>query len=293
MTPNAPRSLHLAQVPDDPRAANAATDTLGEPVIRTCCLSVHYHGKAAVRDVELSVNRGRVTAIIGPSGCGKSSFLASLNRMTDLVPGCTITGSARVEGHDVFEKTCNVLKLRRQVGMIFQKPNPFATSIRKNLTMPLKEHGSKKRADREAAAVRVLQDVGLWDEVKDRLNSSALALSGGQQQRLCIARALILRPRVLLMDEPCSALDPIASGVIEDLIRDLRAGCCATDETQSPLTLVVVTHNLAQARRIADDTAVFWVRNGAGAMIEAGPTSALFDNPRETETRQYLRGIRG
>ena len=285
-------SLHLAV---DPPAETAPAS----PMIRTCCLSVHYGGKRgnpgppAVRDVEMEIGGGRVTAIIGPSGCGKSSFLASLNRMTDLIPGCRVTGAARVGDHDVHEKNCDVLRLRREVGMIFQKPNPFPCSILKNLTMPLKEHGVRPRAEREAVAERVLRNVGLWDEVCDRLHAPALSLSGGQQQRLCIARALALRPRVLLMDEPCSALDPMATGVIEDLILQLRGGCCATTGHGEPLTLVVVTHNLAQARRIADDTAVFWIRDGAGAMIEAGPTERVFAQPQQRETRQYVQGLRG
>lgn len=287
MTQSSPLALHLTQAP-------APETSAPETLIRSCCLSVHYHGRTAVRDVELDIARGRVTAIIGPSGCGKSSFLASLNRMTDFVPGCTVTGAVRIGETDIQEKGCDPVSLRRAVGMIFQKPNPFAMSIKKNLTMPLKEHGVKKRAERDAQAERVLKDVGLWDEVKDRLNTPALSLSGGQQQRLCIARALVLKPKVLLLDEPCSALDPIASGVIEDLILKLRGGCCGTDEAdEQPLTMVVVTHNLAQAKRIADDTAVFWVRNGAGAMIEAGPTEQVFNQPREKETRQYIQGIRG
>lgn len=287
MNPRSSASLHLAQAP---AAEPAHADTL----IRSCCLSVHYGGRTAVRDVELDIARGRVTAIIGPSGCGKSSFLASLNRMTDLVAGCSVTGSVQIDGRDIHEKTCDPVALRRRVGMIFQKPNPFATSIKKNLTIPLKEHGVRKRADLDAAVEFVLRDVGLWDEVKDRLRAQAQSLSGGQQQRLCIARALLLKPQVLLMDEPCSALDPIASGVIEDLILRLRGGCCVVDETdRKPLTLVVVTHNLAQARRIADDTAVFWVRGEAGAMIEAGSTQQIFDQPVEEETRQYIGGMRG
>ena len=283
MTQSSIPSLHLAQ---GPAIDLAAPQTL----IRSCCLSVHYDSQTAVRDVELDIARGRVTAIIGPSGCGKSSFLASLNRMTDLVPGCTVTGAVQIGGQDIHEKSCDAVALRRRVGMIFQKPNPFATSIKKNLTIPLKEHGVRKRAELDAAVESVLQDVGLWDEVKNRLHTPAQSLSGGQQQRLCIARALVLKPQVLLMDEPCSALDPIASGVIEDLILRLRG----TDAiTRQPLTLVVVTHNLAQARRIADDTAVFWVRNGIGAMIEAGPTPQIFEAPAEEETRQYVDGVRG
>ena len=286
MSGSAAWRLHLAEYEAAEPAAVASA-------IRTCCLSVSYGGRPAVRDVEFSAGRGRVTAIIGPSGCGKSSFLASLNRMTDLVPGCRVTGSARVGGFDVHEAGCDVLGLRREVGMIFQKPNPFATSVLKNVTLALKEYGVRRRAEREARAEAVLREVGLWDEVSDRLHGSALNLSGGQQQRLCLARALVLRPRVLLMDEPCSALDPMATGVIEDLILRLREGCCATGEAGEALTVVVVTHNLAQARRVADDTAVFWVRGGCGAMIESGPTERVFEEPVEEETRQYIRGQRG
>ena len=260
-----------------------AREARAAPVIRTCCLSVHYAGKTALRDVELEIAEGAVTAVIGPSGCGKSSFLASLNRLTDLVPGCTVTGAVRFDGQDVTESSCDVVALRRRVGMIFQKPNPFALSIRRNLEMPLREIGVRSRSERRVLAEQALHDVGLWNEVKDRLDHPALELSGGQQQRLCIARALALGPKVLLLDEPCSALDPIASGVVEDLIASLRGR----------VTLVVVTHNLAQARRIADDTAVFWVRDGAGAMIEAGPTERVFERPQEPETRDYVGGARG
>ena len=241
-----------------------AREARAAPVIRTCCLSVHYAGKTALRDVELEIAEGAVTAVIGPSGCGKSSFLASLNRLTDLVPGCTVTGAVRFDGQDVTESSCDVVALRRRVGMIFQKPNPFALSIRRNLEMPLREIGVRSRSERRVLAEQALHDVGLWNEVKDRLDHPALELSGGQQQRLCIARALALGPKVLLLDEPCSALDPIASGVVEDLIASLRGR----------VTLVVVTHNLAQARRIADDTAVFWVRDGAGGDDRGRPDRA-------------------
>ncbi len=253
------------------------------PLIRTCCLSVHYGAKTAVRDVELDIAEGAVTALIGPSGCGKSSFLYSLNRMTDLIPGCRVTGAVRIDGTDVCEPGVDTVLLRRRVGMIFQKPNPFPMSIRRNIELPLKEHGVRGRARRAEVVETVLRDVGLWDEVKDRLHAPAQGLSGGQQQRLCIARALALEPRVLLMDEPCSALDPIASGVVEDLIRRLRGR----------VTLLVVTHNLAQARRIADATGVFWVRDGAGALVEHGPTDAVFERPAAEETRRYVTGLHG
>ncbi len=184
---------------------------------------------------------------------------------------------------DITNGTVNLIALRRRVGMIFQKPNPLPLSIRKNLTFPLKQHGLCRRNERDAKAEIALRRVGLWDEVKDRIDAPASGLSGGQQQRLCIARALALDPKVLLMDEPCSALDPIASGVVEDLIASLRGN----------YTVVVVTHNLAQARRIADDVVMFWVRDGAGTVVEAGSARQVFESPQSEITAAYLRGERG
>ena len=254
-----------------------------EPLIRTCCLGVHYGNACAVRDVDLDIAPGRITALIGPSGCGKTSFLSSLNRLTDLIPTCRVTGTVRLGHTNVTDPGVDLLELRRRVGFIFQKPSPFPLSIRRNLELPLRDHGVRRRAALDEAVERALTDAGLWDEVKDRLRLPALSLSGGQQQRLCIARALALEPEVLLMDEPCSALDPIASGVVEDLIESMRGR----------LTVVIVTHNLAQARRIADDTAVFWVRDGAGALIEHGPTPEVFDSPRDPLTKGYIDGVRG
>jgi phosphate transport system ATP-binding protein len=246
-------------------------------------LSAWYGGRQALRGVTLPVRAGGITAIVGPSGCGKSTFLATLNRMTDLVPGCRVAGRIRLDGRDIHEPGTDVVALRRRVGMIFQRPNPFPLSIRRNLTFPLEHHGMRDRAARDAEAQSVLRRVGLWDEVQDRLDTSALGLSGGQQQRLCLARALALDPEVLLMDEPCSALDPIASGVIEDLVASLRG----------QYTVVIVTHNLAQARRLADDVAVFWLQDGVGTVIEHGPVSATFETPRHDLTAAYVRGIRG
>jgi phosphate transport system ATP-binding protein len=253
------------------------------PLLRAERLSLRYHGKAAFEDVALEVPRGAITALVGPSGCGKTSFLSCLNRLTDLVPGASVAGSVLLDGKEILAPDVDVVALRRRVGMIFQKPNPFPLSIRENLEFPLKEHGMSDRAARSAALEKALRDVGLWDEVKDRLGASAFSLSGGQQQRLCIARALALKPEVLLMDEPCSALDPIASGVVEDLIRSLRPA----------YTLVVVTHNLAQARRIADRVAVFWVKDGIGRLIESGPAAEVFAGPRDPQTKAYLDGVRG
>lgn len=246
-------------------------------------LSLHYGDRPAFQDVTLSIGRGGITALVGPSGCGKTSFLTALNRLTDLVPGCRVTGRIRMGTLDVLAPQTDVIRLRRLVGMIFQKPNPFPLSIRKNLAFPLREHGVRDRGQIAGTIETVLKDVGLWDEVKERLDSPALALSGGQQQRLCIARALALSPTVLLMDEPCSALDPLSSGVVEDLIVSLRGR----------YTILIVTHNLAQARRIADDAALFWVQNGAGRLIESGPAQQIFEEPHDPLTAAYVSGMRG
>lgn len=251
--------------------------------IQTQDLSLHYPTKCAFQRVTLCVNPGRITALVGPSGCGKTSFLFCLNRMTDLIPSCRIIGTIHLGGLEVLHPQTNVIALRRRVGMIFQKPNPFPFSIRKNIAFPLREHGVRDRRELAEITERVLRDVGLWDEVKDRLDAPALALSGGQQQRLCIARTLALQPEVLLMDEPCSALDPIASGVVEDLITTLRGR----------YTVLIVTHNLAQARRIADYTAVFWAVEGSGRLIEYGSVKQVFESPRDPLTQSYVSGMRG
>jgi phosphate transport system ATP-binding protein len=254
-----------------------------KPFIEVEQLSLHYDQKPAFHDVTLSINQGCITALVGPSGCGKTSFLTSLNRLTDLIPGCRVAGRIRLDGLDLLAPHTDVIGLRRRVGMIFQKPNPFPLSIQKNLEFPLREHGLRDRQRIASTIETGLRDVGLWDEVKDRLNSPALALSGGQQQRLCMARALVLSPEVLLMDEPCSALDPLSSGVVEDLIVGLRGR----------YTVLIVTHNLAQARRIADYAALFWVQNGAGQLIEAGTAKQIFEEPREPLTAAYVSGMRG
>ena len=253
------------------------------PLINAEKLSLHYGERPAFRDVTLSIGTGGITALVGPSGCGKTSFLTALNRLTDLIPSCRVTGRIRMGTMDVLSPQTDVIHLRRLVGMIFQKPNPFPLSIRRNVEFPLREHGVRDREQIARRIETVLQDVGLWDEVKDRLDSPALALSGGQQQRLCIARALALSPTVLLMDEPCSALDPISSGVVEDLIVRLRGR----------YTVVIVTHNLAQARRIADDAALFWVHDGAGRLIESGTAQQFFEAPRDSLTAAYISGMRG
>jgi phosphate transport system ATP-binding protein len=263
-----------------------------QPLIQTEQLSLHYGEKAVFADVTLPIHAGCITALVGPSGCGKTSFLSCLNRLTDLIPRCRVSGRIRLDSLDVLDPKIDAIcasqqrfaiALRRRVGMIFQKPNPFPLSIWKNLALPLHEHGVRNREQVDRIVETTLQDVGLWDEVKDRLNAPALSLSGGQQQRLCIARALVLEPEVLLLDEPCSALDPISSGVVEDLIASLRGR----------YTQLIVTHNLAQARRIADYAALFWVQDGVGRLIEYGTVEQIFETPQEALTAAYVNGMRG
>jgi phosphate transport system ATP-binding protein len=253
------------------------------PHIRISDLSVSYHGRPVLESVSMDIHRGCITALIGPSGCGKTSFLSSLNRLTDLTPGCVVKGGVWLNERDIHAADIDTLALRQEVGMIFQKPNPFPLSIRRNIEMPLKEHGIGHRADIDQRVEQALRDVGLWDEVRDRLNTSALLLSGGQQQRLCIARALALNPSVLLMDEPCSALDPMSSIVIEELIQRLLP----------KYTVVIVTHNLAQARRISHHASFFWTRDGIGTVIESGQTKQLFEAPRHELTSAYVSGAKG
>jgi len=261
----------------------SATAGGSEIVLRTSGLDVFYGSRHALHDVTLDIHRNQITAIIGPSGCGKSTFLAALNRMTDLIGNCRVTGTILLDDLNIHDPRVDVLSLRKRVGMIFQKPNPFPISIRKNITLALKEHGVKRADQREHIMQAVLTDVGLWDEVNDRLDRPATQLSGGQQQRLCIARALALQPEVILMDEPCSALDPIAGGVIEDLITSLR----------EKLTVVIVTHHLQQAQRIADNAAMFWSDGGPGRLVEASSAIALFGNSQKAITRAYVSGKRG
>lgn len=254
-----------------------------QPVVQVESLSLQYGHKIALDNVTLDIYRGCITALIGPSGCGKTSFLSALNRLADLIPTCRVTGRIRVDGRDIYEPACDVQSLRRQIGMVFQKPVPFPLSIRRNIALPLHEHGIRQRSEVDAIVEQALRDVGLWNEVCDRLDAAALSLSGGQQQRLCIARALALSPKILLMDEPCSALDPIASGVVEDLIRRLSGR----------YTIVIVTHNLAQARRIANYAAFFWIKERAGQLIEFGRCRNIFETPIHELTAAYVNGARG
>lgn len=235
-----------------------------------------YGQKQALFDNNLEIQKGQVTALIGPSGCGKSTLLRCLNRMNDLVDDLTITGKITVDGFDIYAKGVDVIALRKRMGMVFQKPNPFAMSIYDNITYPLRVDGVTKKSILDETVERALQQAALWKEVKDRLNDSALGLSGGQQQRLCIARAVASDPEVLLMDEPCSALDPIATARIEELIEELKG----------TYSIVIVTHSMAQAARVSDNTAFMYL----GRLIEYGDTNTIFTNPQKSRTNDYVTG---
>jgi phosphate transport system ATP-binding protein len=254
-----------------------------EPERHLWCISdlkVSYGEVIALSSVSLDIKENSVTTVIGPSGCGKSSLLCCLNRLTDFIPGCCVSGRILMHSEDILGDAIDDTRLRKQVGLIFQKPNPFPLSIRRNFELPLREHGIRDRHEIEHIMQTTLEATGLWKEVKDRLNKPAHQLSGGQQQRLCIARALSLRPDALLMDEPCSALDPISSAQVEELVLSLR----------ERYTIVIVTHNLSQARRLGTDVALFWLRDGKGTLIESGPASQVFEAPRDDLTKLYLRG---
>ncbi len=238
--------------------------------------SIFYGDHEAVRKVSLEIPARQVTAIIGPSGCGKSTYLRAINRMNDLIPGCRVEGQLCFDGEDVYNKKIDVTVLRKRVGMVFQKPNPFPKSIFDNVAYGPRLHGVRGRSDLQSIVEESLVQAALWDEVKDRLDRNALGLSGGQQQRLCLARALAVNPEVLLMDEPTSALDPKATARIEDLVSELR----------DSYTIVIVTHNMQQAARISDSTAFFY----EGLLVERGETSQLFTQPREQQTEDYITG---
>ncbi len=258
-------------------------DLSSEVLLKTSGLSISYNAKMAFQNINMPIYKRSITALVGPSGCGKTSFLMCLNRLIELVPHAQVSGHVEYENNKLMERQLCSVTLRKRIGMIFQKPHPFPFSIKKNISLPLIENGLKDRKLLEEKIESVLKKVGLWDEVKDRLNSPAQQLSGGQQQRLCIARALSLEPEVLLMDEPCSSLDPISSRIVEDLISDLR----------KEYTVVIVTHNLAQAKRISDYVGFFWVKEGVGGLIEFGRTHEVFENPKDPLTLSYISGVRG
>ncbi len=247
-----------------------------EPLLEVSGFNLSYGAKQALFDVNMVIPRGKVTALVGPSGCGKSTLLRSINRINDLLSTVRINGEMKLNGEPVYAPSVDVIELRKRMGMVFQKPNPFPMSIYENVIYSLRIDGERSKAVLDEVCERSLRGAALWEEAKDRLHESALGMSGGQQQRLCIARAIAAEPEVLLMDEPCSALDPIATNKIEDLIADLRGG----------YTIVIVTHNMQQAARVSDYTAFMYL----GRLIEYGPTSRIFQNPHLQETQDYVTG---
>ena len=242
--------------------------------VKDMCL--WYGDHQALKNVNIEIPEKSITAFIGPSGCGKSTFLKTLNRMNDLIPGVKITGDIRYEGTDIFSKEVDVNNLRKEIGMVFQKPNPFPMSIYDNVAYGPRTHGITNRAQLDEIVERALRDAAIWDEVKDRLKKNALGMSGGQQQRLCIARALAVEPKVLLMDEPTSALDPISTSRIEELVTELK----------EKYTIVMVTHNMQQAVRVSDYTAFFLL----GELVEFGKTDDIFSQPQDKRTEDYITG---
>jgi phosphate transport system ATP-binding protein len=254
----------------------AATVAAGAPLIEIENLSLYYGASKALKNISLGLGEKVVTAFIGPSGCGKSTLLRCLNRMNDLIDNVRIEGSCKIGGHDIYAKDVDAIELRKRVGMVFQKSNPFPKSIYENVAYGLRLHGVKEKAELDTVVEKSLRGAALWDEVKDRLHSSALGLSGGQQQRLCIARAIAIRPEIILMDEPASALDPLATARIEELILELK----------KEFTIVIVTHNMQQAARISDYTAFFYI----GELIEFDTTAKIFTNPSKRQTEDYVTG---
>lgn len=249
---------------------------MGDVAVSVHKMDLFYGSFQALKNINMEFPQKKLTALIGPSGCGKSTLLKSLNRMNDLVDGCKITGEIKIGDTDIYQRGVDLARLRKNVGMVFQRPNPLAMSVYDNIAYGPRTFGIKKRADLDAIVEKSLRGAAMWDEVKDRLNKSALGLSGGQQQRLCIARALAVEPQVLLMDEPTSALDPISTGKIEELCKELK----------NEITVIMVTHNMQQAFRIADYTAYFLL----GEMVEMGDTQKIFTNPDDKRTEDYVNG---
>ncbi len=271
-----------ADTPRHSKALDSDFETIGEVRVanpRMACtdVNVYYGDKQAIKSCSLDVGQNQVIAMIGPSGCGKSTFLRCLNRMNDTIDGCRVTGEIELDGQDIYDKRLDVVPLRAQVGMVFQKPNPFPKSIYDNIAYGPRIHGlAAGRADLDDVVERSLTKAGLWEEVKDRLDQPGTGLSGGQQQRLCIARTIAVEPEVILMDEPCSALDPIATAKVEELI----------DELREQYTIAIVTHSMQQAARVSQRTAYFHLGN----LVEVGETTQIFTNPRHKLTEDYITG---
>ena len=258
-----------------------AVKTVTQPVIKLENVSCYYNNFLAVKDVNLSIEANKITALIGPSGCGKSTVLRTLNRMNDTVTGARITGSILIHNEDIYKSGTDLIELRRKIGMVFQRPYPFPMSIYDNVAYGPRMHGIKDKKILDDIIRHSLEQSALWNEVKDKLLENAYELSGGQQQRLCIARALAVEPEILLLDEPCSALDPIATLKIEDLLNELK----------KELTIVIVTHNMQQASRISDNTAFFWTtEERTGFLVEYNSTAQIFSSPHDKRTEDYITG---
>jgi phosphate transport system ATP-binding protein len=283
------QSMVAADQRAEPIARRPVQPLPGSPVFETRNVSIWYGAFRAVTDVSLSVHKHEITAFIGPSGCGKTTVLRTLNRLNDLVPGARVEGEVHYHGVPLYSKGVSATAVRRRIGMVFQKPNPFPKSVYDNVAYGPRINGLRNRGKLDEIVERSLRQAALWDEVKDRLNMSALALSGGQAQRLCIARTLAVEPDVVLMDEPCSALDPIATGAIEDLMREIK----------SQYTIVIVTHNMQQATRVSDRTAFFSVLQDGendtrtGVLVEYGRTEQIFQDPADSRTQAYVTGRMG
>ncbi len=283
LEPLRPSERKMTYVPEE-RAVSTAQAP--EKVFDLEKLEVYYGGHRAVRDVTLDIHTHKITAFIGPSGCGKTTVLRCLNRMNDLIPGARVSGKVMFHGIDLYGKDVSVTEVRRRIGMVFQKPNPFPKSIFDNVAYGPRINGVRDRRKLGDIVEKSLRQAALWDEVKDRLRDSALGMSGGQQQRLCIARTIAVQPEVVLMDEPCSALDPIATARIEELMRELK----------KEFTIVIVTHNMQQAARVSDQTAFFTAEldretdRRTGVLVETDVTAKIFSNPRDERTENYITG---
>ena len=254
----------------------ASTENPASQILTAKDLNLFYGVKQALKEINISVQRNQVTAFIGPSGCGKSTLLRCFNRMNDLIDTVRVEGSIAFEGQEIYDKSTDVIALRRRIGMVFQQSNPFPKSIYENIVYGLRIAGVNDKSLLDETVERSLRNAAIWDEVKDRMHDSALGLSGGQAQRICIARAIAVNPEIILMDEPCSALDPISTLKIEELI----------DELKKKYTIIIVTHNMQQAARVSDVTGFFYL----GELIEAGPTKKIFTNPEKTQTEDYITG---